>query len=166
MEYFEVLEKRFSCREFKDEEVSQELIDKILEAGRLSPTAVNFQPERIYVCKSEEILEKLKTACKYTFNARLIFVIAYNTKEAWVRRSDDSEFGIVDASIVTTNMMNAITALGLGSCFVCSMHQDRVEEILGLPKHIKVLALLPTGYPKDIKKHNKRKNIKEIVEYR
>ena len=166
MEYFEVLEKRFSCREFKDEEVSQELIDKILEAGRLSPTAVNFQPERIYVCKSEEILEKLKTACKYTFNARLIFVIAYNTKEAWVRRSDDSEFGIVDASIVTTNMMNAITALGLGSCFVCSMHQDRVEEILGLPKHIKVLALLPTGYPKEIKKHNKRKNIKEIVEYR
>lgn len=166
MEYFEVLEKRFSCREFTDQEVSQELIDKILEAGILSPTAVNFQPERIYVCKSEEILEKLKTACKYTFNARLIFVIAYNTKEAWVRRSDDSEFGIVDASIVTTNMMNAITALGLGSCFVCSMHQDRVEEILGLPKHIKVLALLPTGYPKEIKKHNKRKNIKEIVEYR
>ena len=166
MEFFEVLEKRFSCRDFTDKEISQELIDKILEAGRLSPTAVNFQPERIYVCKSEEILEKLKTACKYTFNARLIFIIAYNTKEAWVRKSDNSEFGIVEAAIVTTNMMNAITAVGLGSCFVCSMHEDKVEEILGLPDNIKVLALLPTGYPNEIKKHNTRKDIKEIVEYR
>ena len=166
MEFFEVLEKRYSCRDFKDKEVEQELIDKIIEAGRLSPTAVNFQPERIYVCKSKEILEKLKTACKYTFNAGLIFVIAYNTKEAWVRKSDDRGFGMVDATIVTTNMMNAITALGLGSCFVCSMHEDKVEEILGLPENIKVLALLPTGYPNEVKKHNTRKDIKEIVEYR
>lgn len=166
MDFFEVLEKRYSCRNFTDKEVSQELIDKILEAGILSPTAVNFQPERIYVLKSPMILEKLKTACKYTFNSKLIFVIAYDTNISWKRKSDGKEFGMVDAAIVTTNMMNAITALGLGSCFVCSMHEDRVEEILGLPENIKVMALLPTGYPEEIKPHNKRKDLKEIVEYR
>ena len=166
MEFFDVLEKRYSCRSFKDTIVSYELINKILEAGILSPTAVNFQPERIYVCKSKEIIDKLKEASKYTFDAKLIFVIAYDTNISWKRRSDNKEFGMVDAAIVTTNMMNAITALGLGSCFVCSMHQDMVEKILGLPDNIKVLAMLPTGYPNEIKLHNKRKEKNEIVEYR
>jgi nitroreductase len=166
MEFFDVLEKRYSCRDFKDREVEQELIDKILEAGILSPTAVNFQPEKIYVCKSNDILEKFKTACKYTFNAKLVFVIAYDTNISWKRKSDNKEFGMVDAAIVTTNMMNAITALGLGSCFVCSMHEEQVEKILGLPDNIKVMALLPTGYPNEFKAHNKRKDKKEIVEYR
>lgn len=166
MEFFSVLEKRYSCRKFKDIEVSEELINKILEAGILSPTAVNFQPEKIYVCKSEEILNKLKLACKYTFDAKLIFVIAYDTNISWKRKSDGKEFGPVDAAIVTTNMMNAITALGLGSTFVCSMHEDMVEKALNLPENIKVLALLPTGYPLEFKEHNKRKDLKEIVEYR
>ncbi len=166
MEFFEVLEKRYSCRDFKDKEVSDELINKILDAGILSPTAVNFQSERIYVCKSKEILEKLKGACKYTFNAKLVFVIAYDNNISWKRKSDGKDFGIVDASIVTTNMMNAITALGLGSCFVCSMHQDMVEEILGLPSNIKVVAMLPCGYPNEVKNHNVRKDREEIVEYR
>ncbi len=166
MDFFDVLEKRYSCRDFKDREVEQELIDKILEVGILSPTAVNFQPEKIYVCKSNDILEKFKTACKYTFNAKLVFVIAYDTNISWKRKSDNKEFGMVDAAIVTTNMMNAITALGLGSCFVCSMHEEQVEKILGLPDNIKVMALLPTGYPNEFKAHNKRKDKKEIVEYR
>ncbi|MCR5113809.1 MAG: nitroreductase family protein [Acholeplasmatales bacterium] len=166
MDYFEVLEKRYSCRKFTDQEVEDDKINKILEAGRLSPTAVNFQPERIYVCKSKEILEKLSSACKYTFNAKLIFVIAYDSNVSWKRRSDGTEFGPVDAAIVTTNMMNAATALGLGSTFVCSMHEDKVEEILGLPNNIKVLSLLPVGYPAEVKAHGARKNIEEIVEYR
>ena len=133
MDFFDVLEKRYSCRKFKEQEVEQEKIDKILEAGRLSPTAVNFQPEKIYVCKSDEILNKLKSACKYTFDAKLIFVIAYDTNISWKRRSDGTEFGPVDAAIVTTNMMNAVTALGLGATFVCSMHENQVEEALELP---------------------------------
>ena len=166
MEFFNVLEKRYSCRKFTSQEVEQEKIDKILEAGRLSPTAVNFQPERIYVCKSNDILEKLSTACKYTFNSKLIFVIAYDTNLSWKRKSDGVEFGPVDAAIVTKNMMNAATALGLGSTFVCSMHEDRVEEILGLEKNIKVLALLPVGYPLEVKEHGPRKDLNEIVEYR
>ena len=166
MDYFEVLEKRYSCRSFKDKEVEQEKIDIILNSAILSPTAVNFQPERIYVCKSKEVLDKLKLATKYTFDAKLIFVIAYDTNLSWKRRNDNKEFGEVDAAIVTTNMTNTIAALGLGSCFVCSMNQRMVEEILELPENIKVLALLPTGYPNEVKKHNTRKTIKEIVEYR
>ena len=166
MDYFEVLEKRYSCRSFTDKEVEQEKIDIILKSAILSPTAVNFQPERIYVCKSKEILEKLKLATKYTFDAKLIFVIAYDTNLSWKRKNDNKEFGNIDAAIVTTNMTNTITALGLGSCFVCSMNQKMVEEILDLPENIKVLALLPTGYPNEVKCHNKRKDISEIVEYR
>ena len=107
MEFFDVLEKRYSCRDFKDREVEQELIDKILEAGILSPTAVNFQPEKIYVCKSNDILEKLKTACKYTFNAKLVFVIAYDANISWKRKS--SPFSVPSAiSVMVPAAPNSI----------------------------------------------------------
>lgn len=166
MEFYDILKNRYSCRSFTDKEISDEIIDKIIEAGILSPTAVNFQPEKIYVIKSEDMLLKLKEATKYTFDAKVIFAIGYDTNISWKRKSDGVEFGPIDATIVTTNMMNMAYSLGLGSCFVCSMHQDRVEEILNLPKNIKILSLLPVGYPNEFKDNKNRKNKEEIVEYK
>ena len=166
MEYLELLKNRYSCRKFKDIDVSDDLIDKILEAAILSPTAVNFEPQKIYVIRNKELLAKLSTATKYLFDAKLVFVIAYDKNISWKRKSDNKEFGNIDAAIVTTNMMNMIHTLGLGCCMICSMHQDRVEDILELPKNIEVLALLPTGYPDEESSAKKRKNKEEIVEYR
>lgn len=60
MEFLELAKKRYSCRNFLNKEVEKEKIDNILEAARLAPTAVNFQPQRILVLKDKNTIEKTK----------------------------------------------------------------------------------------------------------
>ena len=157
-----MIENRFSCRKFKNEKIKEEELLKILNAGILAPTACNYQPERIIVVENKEILEKLKEATKYTFDAKTILVICHDTNVSW-KRKDNADFGIVDSSIVATQMVLAAEALNIGSCFVCSMNPLKVKEILGLNDSYVVDILLPIGYKDEVKKHNTRKDINELV---
>jgi nitroreductase len=166
MAYFDVIEKRFSCRSFKDEKIDRALLNKVLEAGRLAPTACNYQPERIFVCESEEVLSKLKVATRYTFDAKTILIICHLKSESWHRGNDGVDHGKVDSTIVATQMVLASTSLGLGTCFVCSFKEALVKEVLGINDDYEVDIILPIGYPNDIKPHNQRKDLKESVCYK
>ena len=64
MDLLELLKKRYSVRKFDGRTVEKEKLDLILQAGRVAPTAVNFQPQRVLVIESEEALEKLKAALR------------------------------------------------------------------------------------------------------
>lgn len=162
MDLFDAMEKRFSCRKFKNQKISEEELNKILEAGRLAPTACNYQPQRIIVVEEPTILEKLKSATKYTFDAKTIIVICHDKNVSW-HRKDNTDHGIVDASIVATHMVLAATALNLGTCFVCSMNPVAIKEILGLSDSYVVDILLPIGYKDEEKAHNTRKELNELV---
>ncbi|MCR5232006.1 MAG: nitroreductase family protein [Acholeplasmatales bacterium] len=162
MELFEAMEKRFSCRKFKNEKIKEEELNKVLEAGRLAPTACNYQPQRIFVIENPIILDKLKMATKYTFDAKTIIVICHDSTISW-HRKDNVDHGIVDASIVATHMVLAATALNLGTCFVCSMNPTLIKEILGLSDSYVVDILLPIGYKDEEKTHNTRKDLSELV---
>ena len=166
MEYFDVINKRYSCREFLDKKISRDELNKVLEAGVIAPTAVNYQPERIIVIDDSELLSRLATATKYTFGAKTILCIVHDTNESWHRYRDNRDFGTFDSAICVTHMALAATDLGLGTCIVCSMDEAKVKEILNLDERFIVDALLPIGYPKNPGKHAKRKNIDEIVDYR
>ena len=76
------------------------------------------------------------------------------------------DHGKVDSTIVATQMVLASTALGLGTCFVCSFKEALVKEALGINDDYEVDIILPIGYPNDIKSHNQRKDLKEIVFYK
>ena len=166
MSYFDCINERFSCRSFSPEKVSLDKIEAILESARLAPTAVNFQPEKIYVVENETLLEKLKEATKYLFDSKTVFVICYDKEKSWHRGYDSKDHGDIDAAIVTTHMMLASTALGLGSCYVCSFKEDVVKSILGIPENYVVSAILPIGYPKNVIPHNKRCDLEDIVIYK
>ena len=166
MKYFEAIEKRFSCRSFKDEKISRELLYKVLEAGILAPTACNFQPERIIVVEDPILLEKLKEGTRYTFNAKTLLVIAHDKTKSWHRGNDGVDHGSIDSTIVATHMSLAATALGLGTCFVCSMKEKVVRDILELNDNFYVDIILPIGYPTEVLKHNTRKNFDEIVTFK
>ncbi len=164
--YFEVIEERFSCRSFTASKITTEEIQILLEAARLAPTSVNNQPQKIYVVENTNLLEKLNEASRFVFNAKTVFIICYDPKESWHRKSDDKDHGDIDASIVATQMMLAATAIGLGSCYVCSFNENKLKEILDIPGDYKVNCILPVGYPKDILPHNSRKELEEFVIYK
>ena len=164
--YFEVINERYSCRKFTAEKIKTEEIQLILEAARLAPTAVNFQPQRIIVVENPVLLEKLNEATKFIFDSKTVFVVCYDSEASWHRRYDDKNHGEIDATIVATHMMLAATAMDIGSCYVCSFKDDIVRTILGIPENYGISCLLPMGYPKEEGTHNSRNDVEDFVVYK
>ncbi len=135
-------------RKFKAIPVEEEKIEKILEAAKCSPTAVNRQPQKIYVLKSEEAREKMRSVCRYTFHAPLMLLVCYDETLAWKNPLDNDRCsGEIDAAICCDEMMLTAWELGLGSCWVGYFDPKKVAEVFALPENIKVVSLLPLGYP-------------------
>ena len=166
MDFLELAKSRYSCRRFSDRQVEDEKIEKLLEAARLAPTAVNFQPQRIIVVKSEEALNKLKKGISPNLNPTLAFIISYDKNACWVREYDGASSGEVDASIVATHVMLEAANLGLGSTWVMHFNPLVVEEEFELDDNIIPVVVLVMGYPAvdaaPSANHSKRKDIKEI----
>ena len=169
MEFIDLAKKRFSLRKFSDKKVEQEKLDRILEAGRVAPTAVNKQPQRIIVLNNEDSLNKVKKSTKYHFDAPVIIIVCYDSEESWKNPFNDNDGGVLDVSIVITQMMLEATNLGMGTTFVAYFDPEVVSKEFELPDNIIPVALLPLGYPADdaqpSKSHGSRKEIKETVSY-
>ena len=166
MNFLELAKSRYSCRSFSNKEVETEKIKKILEAGRVAPTAVNYQPQRI-VIQDKEKLDKLSECTRYGWNAPLIMIICYDKNISWKRKYDNKDEGIVDASIVTTHMMLEAYSLGLGTTWIGAFNPDMVRKVYNIPDNFEIVALLPIGYPSNdatpSAMHEKRNSIEEMV---
>ena len=148
MTFQELAHERYSVRSFQDRPIAEEHLNLILEAGRVAPTACNFQPQKIYVAKSAEAREKLASVCRCTFGAPVILVVCYDRERNWKNKlMPGYESGETDAAIVCTHMMLQAFELGIGSCWVGYFNPKTVAETLGLPENVTVSALLPMGYP-------------------
>ena len=148
MTFQELAHARYSVRSFQDRPIEEEHLNLILEAGRVAPTACNFQPQKIYVAKSAEARAKLASVCRCTFGAPVILVVCYDRERDWKNKlMPGYESGETDAAIVCTHMMLQAFELGIGSCWVGYFNPKTVAETLGLPENVTVSALLPMGYP-------------------
>ena len=168
MEFDKVVKERYSVRKFNSErEVEEEKLNVILNSGRLAPTAKNIQPQRIYVCKSKESLEKIDSISPCRYNAPIVLVVCADMNEVF-----NGDFGTtsdIDVSIVTTHMMLEATNQDIGSIWIELFDHEKIKEVLGLENSIKPIALLPIGYPEDTctpsPMHNNRKPLEETVKY-
>lgn len=161
--------ERYSVRKFRNEPVAQEAIDKILAAGHLAPTGCNYQPQRIFVIRSHENMEKLRACTKCHFSAPMAMLICYNKNECWTRKYDGEQCGWTDASIVTTHMMLQAHEIGVGTTWVMHFDPFAVREAFSLPEEIVPVALLPMGYPAQdaeaLPLHSQFRPMEETVSY-
>lgn len=169
MDFLELAKTRYSVRSFKKDHIEQEKLDKIIEAGRVAPTACNNQPQKVFIARSKESREKLASVCKYTFDAPIILVVCYDKDKSWKNHlMPGYQSGETDAAIVCTHMMLEAFELGIGSCWVGWFNEEEIRRTLNLPSNIVVSALLPIGYPSDDNKPSNRhvefRDIKETVE--
>lgn len=168
MDFERVIKERFSTRKFKNEQVSDELITKILQAGNLAPTAKNYQPQRIYVVKSQEGLEKIDKASPCRYNAPICLIVASDKNVAWSKK-DYSTYEM-DACIVATHMMLEATNLEINSIWIEFFDSNIIKQEFDLKDNIEPICLIPLGYKADdfepSPMHSKRKDLSEIVEYR
>lgn len=167
MEFLELATKRFSVRKFEDKPVEEEKLQKILEAGRVAPTAKNFQPTKIYVIKSDEALETLRGITPATFKAPVVLLVCTDEAAAWVNPFDDFNSNVMDTSIIASHMMLETEDLGLGTTWVCWFDTAKVKEAFNIPDGIQPRCLLPIGYPAvDVQPgpmHATRKPLEEMV---
>ena len=119
MDFLEFAKERYSVRSFSQQPIEDEKMQKILQAGQVAPTALNFQPQKIYVLKSEDALEKIRFLTKYAYNAPVVLLVCADERKAWHSRHDFGfSSGQMDASIVCTHMMLEAWDLGIGSVWV------------------------------------------------
>ncbi len=167
MEFNDVIRKRTATRKFSDRKLSQEDIEKILEAGRLAPTAKNFQPQFIYVVISEEGLEKIDkiTPCRY--NAQCCLVVCSDREKAF--HKDEYSTYEVDATIVATHMILEATNLNIDSTWIEAFDKNEVKNVFDLENNLEPVCIINLGYKTDDcpenPMHNQRKNVSEIVKY-
>ncbi|MGN0902494.1 MAG: nitroreductase family protein [Succinivibrio sp.] len=146
--------KRFSARNYKNKEISDEVLSRILEAGRIAPTAANLQPCRVMVIKSKEALSKLNHGAN-TYNAPVALLVLSDTSRTWKRPFDGKLCTDIDASIITTHMMLQATDEGLGSVWICYFKKDVICQEFNLPDGIEPVNILALGYT-DLKGDEKR----------
>ena len=141
--------KRYSVRAYDETRpVEEDKIRKILEAARIAPTAVNHQPQQIYVLKSDNAIRVIRTLSRSVYNAPLVFLICADESQTWHSPTEIGySTGEMDASIVTTHMMLEAHDLGLGSCWVRLFDAGEVKKAFQLPQKIRPVCLLAVGYP-------------------
>ncbi len=165
MDFYEVIRKRRSIRSYEKKDVKEDKLKRILEAGRLAPSAYNYQPWHLIVVKDKEKITQLGDiyANEWLKKVPVIIVVCVDPSKSWTR-SDGESFWKVDGAIITEHIVLAAANEGLASCWVCSFNEEKIKKALGIPKHIRVLAMLPIGYPAEKKGEvNERKPLNEIL---
>ena len=167
MEFDKVIRKRTATRSFKSDEVSDSKISKILEAGRVAPTAKNKQPQLVLVAKSKEALEKIDKLTNFRYNAPVVLIVCSDKDIAFKNRENTCY--IIDATIVATHMMLEATNQGLDNIWIEMFDKEILKNEFNLNDNIEPICLLPIGYKTDdyleSPMHNVRKELKEMVRY-
>ena len=152
MDALEALLTRRSVRKFKPDPVSREALARIVDAGRLAPTARNVQPWEFVVVTDGDVrrrLAELSEFGKFIANAPACIVVLATATRYYVE----------DGSAATANMLVAARALGLGSCWVAGEKKTYAPEIVatcGAPSHLRVVSLIAIGHPVEIPSPEKR----------
>ena len=149
--------------------VEEEKLNLVLEAGRIAPSAVNFQPWIFIVVKG-----KNKTNIQSCYQrdwfvaAPLYIVLCADHSKSW-KRKDGKDHVDIDVAIAADHMALAATDIGLSTCWVCNFDKDKLIQVLNLPTEFEPIVILPLGYPDDetdVNRHEtKRKKLDEIVFY-
>lgn len=146
-DFLSLAKERYSVRSYSDKPVEQEKIDKILKAAQLAPTAVNYQPQMIYILQSEGAMNKINKLCRCIYGAPLVFLICSDERRSWKSQTERGySSGEMDCSIVCTHMMLEAWEEGLGSCWVRLFNVEAVAKAFDLPSYMKPICLLPVGY--------------------
>ncbi len=171
MKFIELAKIRYSCRKYDGKQIEEDKLNQVLEAGRLAPSAVNFQPWKFVVIRESVNLDKIRSTYhrEWFASAPCVIVALGDHEQSWKRKSDGKDHCDIDVAIALDHMTLQATDVGLATCWVCNFDKQKLMEVLKLPQNLEPVALLPIGYPvdnPDVNRHNtKRKTFDDVVFY-
>jgi len=169
MNLLDLIQNRYSVRNYLSKEVEDEKIHYILECARLAPSAVNYQPWYFYIVRDEDVKEKVQKSYERAWfkEASLYIVVCKDSQQSW-KRKDGKDFGDVDAAIVAEHICLATAEIGLGTCWVCNFDLSVLTEALDIPQEQEAIAIFSIGYIDEQKSQipeKKRKSLDEITKW-
>lgn len=168
MEFEKVIRERKATRLFTDKKIEEEKLNKILEAGRLAPTAKNLQPFKIYVASSEDSINKIDKATRCRYKAPTVLIICGDKEKSYVK--NNNPMYVMDASIVRTHMMLEATNLGIDNIWIELFDGEVLRKEFDIPSNLEPVILIPLGYKSKLCPpspfHKIRKSIDKLVEFR
>ena len=164
MNLSDLIRERYSVRAYKDERVPTDVLNDVLEAARLAPTAANRQPFRIILMDIDPNRMRLGSVYQapWFFQAPLAICMCAVPDEAWTNR-DGQNYAWVDATIAMDHLILAAADAGLGTCWIAAFDVDAAREAFEIPPEWQPVALTPLGYPNDSPRQKKRKSLDELV---
>ncbi len=168
MDLMEIIKNRRSIRVFKKQDLSQDIIEKLLEAARWAPSAGNVQPWAFVVASTQKMRQSLSTAAfgqKDLEEASIVIVVCADEKlaEQSYGARGKSLFCLQDTAAAVQNILLTAYSLGLGSCWVGAFKEDEVRQVIKAPKEMRPVALIPVGYPNEAPAARNRRPISEIM---
>ncbi|MDO8525824.1 MAG: nitroreductase family protein [Candidatus Omnitrophota bacterium] len=161
MDTFETFKNRISVREYSDKPVEKEKLEKMVDAGRLAPTARGEQPwEFVVVTKKEKIKELADITDHGKFMAGAPAAIVIFCK--------DTKYYLEDGCAATENVLLAATAQGVASCWVAGDKKEyaaRIVKTLNVPESFKLISILSLGYPKVKPEPRQKRPLNEVIHW-
>ncbi len=171
MEFYDVIRQRRSVRDYDpDKQVEPQVLQRILEAGRIAPSATNAQPWTFVVITSPEGLSRVRAAYGSSWfqDAPAVLTVTGRRSDAWTRPADGYNALETDLTIAMDHMILAAAAEGVSSCWIAAYQPEAIRSALELGEDEEVFAITPLGYPrKDVQlpPRRGRKSLEEITKY-
>ena len=174
MNFSEIANNRQSCRSYDaGREVEQEKIDRILECGRLAPSACNGQPYHITVCRGD-LARKVAGAVqgmglnKFAPQAPVMIVISempYVATAALGAKVKHNDYRSIDIGILAAYITAEATVQGLGTCILGWLDDSKIREICGVEGAVRLVITLGYAKQDDKLRAKKRKSTDELVSF-
>jgi nitroreductase len=161
METFEALAKRASVRDYMNQPVPKDLLEKLVDAGRRAPSARAVEPWEFVVVTERAMLDKLAGMISTG-------VFLKQATACIVVFCQDTKYYLEDGSAATENILLAATDLGLGTCWIAGDKKEycaEVSKLLGAPAHLKLISLISVGWAVREPKQRKRRTLSEVLHW-
>ncbi len=169
MDFWQVIEERQSVRNFEaGRDVPPETVQRILGAAIRAPSAGNCQPWHFVVVRSERFKERLAKAAygqRFVAAAPVVIVVCADPARSARRYGGRGVqlYCLQDTAAATEHILLAVTALGLGACWVGAFDERAASRALDLPSDLRPVAIVPIGFPAAAPRRTSRRGLQEVV---
>ncbi len=162
MDFIEKMFARRSIRKYKNEPITEIILQNILEAGRLAPTATNSQPWHFVIAKDQEATEAFSFGRfnRFTSDAAFIVLGLYKPSDVIIEK-----LTLMDVTIALQNMVIAAQVQGVGSCWMGAFDEPRLKATLNLPADSRIVGAVAFGIPNENPVQPHKKPLNEIVHF-
>lgn len=161
MDFFKVVEKRCSIREYSSKPIGRKDLEKMINAARLAPTARCVQPWEFIIVKNKDMLDSISAMA---LNGKFI----NGADCAIVVLCKETKYYLEDGCAATENILLAATALDIGSCWIAGDKKDYSQSIvrlLGAPDELKLISIISLGYPESDFSLKQKRNLENVMHF-